>query len=226
MRKGLTAEAIERVSKKYGGTLLKDNNPELFQAELSAGPSTVFLSRPSTTSEQSDLETIDPESSDLDEDDYEDDEDDGPEHCPICRAESDWGGMNTCEHYIGVVIDGHMLDCRPLETIMEAWISLCTHDVAINPMVLGPLADQLGLPDSIISTFIREFDEVSHDPSPMDFLSQTEDTLGIVEGRYVTTEGMLSGSVLTLYATDPDQLRSWTEALLLLASEVEAAATE
>ena len=36
---------IEAVLKKYGDTLLKDTNPELFQAELSAGPSTVFLPR-------------------------------------------------------------------------------------------------------------------------------------------------------------------------------------
>jgi hypothetical protein len=57
MRKGLTAEAIERVSKKYGGTLLKDSNPELFQMELSAGPSTVFLSRTSPTSEPKELDT-------------------------------------------------------------------------------------------------------------------------------------------------------------------------
>lgn len=47
MARGMTKEAIERVMKKYGGTLLKDTNPELFQAELSAGPSTVFLSRTS-----------------------------------------------------------------------------------------------------------------------------------------------------------------------------------
>jgi hypothetical protein len=57
MSKGLTAEAIERVSKKYGGTLLKDSSPELFRIELSAGPSTVFLSRSSPTSEPQELDT-------------------------------------------------------------------------------------------------------------------------------------------------------------------------
>ena len=41
---------IEAVSKKYGDRLLKDAMPETYQAELSAGPSTVFLSRTSPTS--------------------------------------------------------------------------------------------------------------------------------------------------------------------------------
>ena len=37
---------IEAVSKKYGLRLLKDAMPETYQAELSAGPSIAFLSRP------------------------------------------------------------------------------------------------------------------------------------------------------------------------------------
>ena len=45
---------IEAVSKKYGLRPLKDAMPETFQAELSAGPSTVFLSRTSPTSAQKD----------------------------------------------------------------------------------------------------------------------------------------------------------------------------
>ena len=42
---------IEAVSKKYGLRLLKDAMPETYQAELSAGPSTVFLSRTAPTSD-------------------------------------------------------------------------------------------------------------------------------------------------------------------------------
>jgi hypothetical protein len=57
MRKRLTIEDIESVSKKYGGRLLKESRPETYQAELSAGPSTVFLSRTSPTSEPKELDT-------------------------------------------------------------------------------------------------------------------------------------------------------------------------
>jgi hypothetical protein len=48
---------IEAVSKKHGLRLLKDAMPETYQAELSAGPSTVFLSRNSPTSEPEDSES-------------------------------------------------------------------------------------------------------------------------------------------------------------------------
>jgi hypothetical protein len=57
MRKGLTAEAIERVSKKHGLRPLKEAMPETYQAELSAGPSTVFLSHTSPTSDPQELDT-------------------------------------------------------------------------------------------------------------------------------------------------------------------------
>jgi hypothetical protein len=40
---------IEAVSKEFGLRLLNDTMPETYQAELSAGPSTVFLSRPLPT---------------------------------------------------------------------------------------------------------------------------------------------------------------------------------
>jgi hypothetical protein len=45
---------IEAALKRTGGILLKDGSPETYQAELSAGPSTVFLSRTSPTSAQKD----------------------------------------------------------------------------------------------------------------------------------------------------------------------------
>lgn len=45
---------IEAALKRTGGTLLKDGSPETYQAELSAGPSTVFLSRTSPTSASKD----------------------------------------------------------------------------------------------------------------------------------------------------------------------------
>jgi hypothetical protein len=48
---------IESAFKRLGAIPLKKAMPETYQAELSAGPSTVFLSRTSPTSEPQELDT-------------------------------------------------------------------------------------------------------------------------------------------------------------------------
>ena len=212
---------IEAVSKKYGWTLLKDTNPELFQAELSAGPSTVFLSRPSPTPASEDEEL---EMDFGDEDDEEEDE--GPEPCPICDAECDWGGMSTCEHYLGVVLDGNLLESKILQSIQQSWSTLCRHEAANHPVVLWALASSMDLSISLVETFVRHSDPYQADLDDMAFVDVAIAALGVVEGRYITTNGMLSGSAMTLYAPDRRLLETWADELSGLASAIEVAAAE
>ncbi len=214
---------IEAVSKEFGHRLLKDAMPETYQAELSAGPSTVFLSRTSPTPASEDEEL---EIEFDDEDDHDEEEEDGPEPCPICEAECDWGGMNTCEHYLGVVLDGNLLESKILQSIQQSWSTLCRHEAANHPVVLWALASSMDLSISLVETFVWHSDPYQADLDDMAFVDVATAALGVVEGRYITTNGMLSGSAMTLYAPDRRLLETWADELSGLASAIEVAAAE
>lgn len=195
--------------------------PETYQAELSAGPSTVFLSRtsPTPTCEEEELEM------DFDDEDDEEEED-GPEPCPICEAECDWGGMNTCEHYLGVVLDGNLLESKILQSIQQYWSSLCRHEATNHPIVLWALARSMDLSISLVETFVRHSDPDQADLADIAFVDVATEALGVVEGRYTTTNGMLSGSAMNLYVPDRRLLETWADELSQLANAIEVAAAE
>lgn len=236
----MNRETIERVFAAWGDPLLKDAMPETYQLELSGGPSIQFSSHTSSTSEpkaspstseagdNQDLEvpTYQAEDEDGGDDWPEDDEEEGPEHCPICGAESDWGSTKTCEHFIGMLFDSSSLECRVLNSLNDAWMTLDRLGAHYNGEVLWALARRRKVDYEAFNLYMRNRDELVGDLSPHEVLDRASGMFGLRTGSLTTTGGMLGGSAMTIYAENPDFLHALDADLWGLANEIEDAHKE
>ena len=244
---------IDAVNKKYGIRLLKDANPELYQLELNQGatvqlfsahhtrsgeqrepaasaaaPSSEPAETPSAPLEAQDTEvpTYQAEDEDGGDDWPEDDEEEGPEHCPICGAESDWGSTKTCEHFIGMLFDSSILECPVLESLNDAWATLDRLEAHYNEELLWALARRRKVDYETFNLYMRNRDELVGDLSPDELLDRASALFGVQIGSLTTTGGMLSGSAATIYAENPDFLHALDADLWGLANEIEDAHKE
>ena len=241
---------IDAVTKKLGGRLLKDANPELYQLELNKGATVQLFSAHHSRSddqvepdanatapqmEPTEAAVIHPEvqapeapaaQAEGEDDDWSaEDEDDGTEHCPICGAESDWGSIKTCEHFIGMLFDSSILDCSVLNSLHEAWTTLDRLE-AYNAPLLWALAKTQNVDFETFSFYMKHTEELAGDLSAGEILALASELFGLHIGSLTTTGGMLSGSATTIYAENPEFLHALDVGLWNLASEIETADRE
>ena len=199
---------ILAVTKRLGGRLLKDSDPELYKAELAGGASMSFLSRTSPRSEQKDSDSttngIVENLHDSEEVEDEDSDYDDGEACPVCGQINRWGSCQTCEHYIGVVIDGHMLESPLLSRLWNTWSELCRKEICYLPNeVLRAWSKHLDIPREVVDIFRQYAESTQRDCSASEIVEIFHDAFGVMEGGCSFNGGMLSGSVFSLYAMDP-----------------------
>lgn len=149
------------------------------------------------------------------------DADEVAERCAFCDRRNKPMAGDTCDHFIGMIFDGGMIE-PPLCALISAWRHLVAERAHESPRsVLLVLGKQLGISAETIDAFRASRSGLEDDLSDEEMLDELMEPLKLSQGEFATQDqGMLIGSRCSIYCADPRRLEGLVRDLTLLANAI------